>query len=111
MQVLHGSSEIEQALTNCLNAMAELTRLVGSPEGSGRLVNSLDTRTETHSLTARERQVAHLVGRGLSNREIADALVVAERTVEVHVRHCLAKSGFRSRVQLAVWAASNLTLV
>lgn len=55
-------------------------------------------------LTPREREVAGLVARGLSNREIADALVLGERTVETHVGHILAKLGFGSRAQIAAWA-------
>jgi DNA-binding NarL/FixJ family response regulator len=49
--------------------------------------------------------VAGLVGRGLSNRQIAETLVVGERTAEAHVAHCLAKLGLASRTQLAAWAA------
>ncbi len=59
------------------------------------------------ALTAREREVAALVARGLSNRAIAEALVLSERTAESHVANSLAKLGFSSRAQLAVWAAEN----
>jgi DNA-binding NarL/FixJ family response regulator len=52
-------------------------------------------------LTAREREVVVLIGRGLSNRAIADALVVSERTVETHTGHILAKLGRTSRAQIA----------
>ena len=47
--------------------------------------------------------MARLVGAGRSNREIAGALRVTERTVENHVAHILAKLGFRSRAQIATW--------
>jgi DNA-binding NarL/FixJ family response regulator len=57
----------------------------------------------TAGLTRREAQVAALVARGLSNREIAAELYLSVRTVEVHVDHILSKLGFRSRTQLAVW--------
>jgi DNA-binding CsgD family transcriptional regulator len=56
------------------------------------------------NLTAREREVAMLLAAGMSNREIAAALVITESTTEVHVRHILAKLGFKSRVQVAAWA-------
>jgi DNA-binding CsgD family transcriptional regulator len=56
-------------------------------------------------LTAREQEVAGLLAAGRSNREIADTLVITEGTVEVHVRHILSKLGFKSRAQVAVWAA------
>ncbi len=61
-----------------------------------------------HGLTERERSVATLVARGHSNREIADALVISERTVERHVANVLAKLGLASRVHLAAWVTENL---
>ncbi|MBV9599495.1 MAG: LuxR family transcriptional regulator [Chloroflexi bacterium] len=55
-------------------------------------------------LSRRELEVAGLIARGLSNREIAEALVIAERTTEAHVTHILSKLGLRSRAQIAVWS-------
>jgi DNA-binding CsgD family transcriptional regulator len=60
-------------------------------------------------LTRREREVVALIARGLSNREIADALFVSERTAEKHVEHALAKLSFSSRTQLATWYVSQAT--
>jgi non-specific serine/threonine protein kinase len=54
-------------------------------------------------LTAREREVAAHVAQGESNREIAEALVVTERTVESHVTHILHKLGFTSRAEIRKW--------
>jgi DNA-binding CsgD family transcriptional regulator/Flp pilus assembly protein TadD len=54
-------------------------------------------------LTAREREVAILIAQGKANREIADLLVVGNRTVEAHVSGILTKLGFTSRAQIAVW--------
>lgn len=59
-------------------------------------------------LTRREREVALLIAEGKSNREIADALVVTERTVEGHVSNILSKLGFRSRTQVSVWVVENV---
>jgi len=59
----------------------------------------------TRSLTRREREVAGLVSQGLTNRELAERLVIAERTAENHVQHILTKLGLSNRSQLAVWAA------
>jgi DNA-binding CsgD family transcriptional regulator len=56
-------------------------------------------------LSRREREIAGHVAAGLSNREIAEGLVLSERTVETHVHHILTKLGFRSRTQIAAWAA------
>jgi DNA-binding CsgD family transcriptional regulator len=56
-------------------------------------------------LTAREREVAMLIGQGHSNREIAEVLVISEKTVETHVSNILSKLGCASRLQIAAWAA------
>jgi DNA-binding CsgD family transcriptional regulator len=58
-------------------------------------------------LTAREREIARLVAVGRSNREIADALVITEGTVEVHVKHILSKLGLQSRTQVAPWLGDH----
>lgn len=55
-------------------------------------------------LTEREREVAALIARGLSNRAIAERLIVSEPTVATHVSHVLAKLGVSSRTQVATWA-------
>jgi DNA-binding CsgD family transcriptional regulator len=62
---------------------------------------------EFGGLTTREREVAALIARGESNREIAEGLVVSERTVESHVTNILTKLGFSSRARIAVWAADK----
>jgi DNA-binding NarL/FixJ family response regulator len=59
-------------------------------------------------LTRREREVAELVGHGLSNRQIAERLVLSTRTVDGHLEHILAKLGFGSRVQVAGWIAARI---
>ncbi|MDR8413976.1 LuxR C-terminal-related transcriptional regulator [Nonomuraea sp. 3-1Str] len=51
-------------------------------------------------LTRREREIAELVARGLSNRQIAETLVIAQRTAENHVENVLRKLGFTSRAQI-----------
>ena len=55
-------------------------------------------------LTAREREVVAQIAQGKSNREIADLLVLSERTIETHVSNIKFKLSFTSRIQIASWA-------
>ncbi|MEA5365225.1 LuxR C-terminal-related transcriptional regulator [Amycolatopsis sp., V23-08] len=59
-------------------------------------------------LTPRELEVALLIAKGLSNKEIAATLVIALRTAESHVEHILSKLEFGRRAQIAVWASTVL---
>jgi DNA-binding NarL/FixJ family response regulator len=59
-------------------------------------------------LSAREHEVAQLVARvGVTNRRIAQTLVLSERTAENHVQHILTKLGLDNRTQIAAWVASH----
>jgi len=58
---------------------------------------------QENPLTLREREIAALVGEGLSNRDIAERLVVSKRTVDAHVEHIYTKLSINSRVALANW--------
>jgi DNA-binding CsgD family transcriptional regulator len=67
------------------------------------LANASTTLRAKDPLTVREREVAELVAQAMSNRQVARALVLSERTVESHVRSILAKTGLISRTELTRW--------
>lgn len=58
-------------------------------------------------LTAREREIAVLIAQGKYNREIANDLILSERTVETHVSNIMLKLGFTSRRQIVLWAVKK----
>jgi non-specific serine/threonine protein kinase len=64
-------------------------------------------RRSPSPLTRRERDVATLVARGLTDRQIAEELVITEGTVGVHLNNIFTKLDLHARAQLAVWAAEH----
>jgi adenylate cyclase len=62
---------------------------------------------ELARVTGREQEVAVLIARGYSNKDIAAELVITEGTAANHVEHILNKLGFGSRAQVATWATEN----
>lgn len=63
--------------------------------------------SDQNVLTPRERQVADLVSQGLTNKKIAETLVISLRTADAHVEHILVKLGFHSRAQIASWVTAH----
>jgi DNA-binding NarL/FixJ family response regulator len=92
-QVHDGQAIIPPGMAATL--LAEFTRLSQEPE---------PVTGTAPMLTDREVEVLRLVARGLSNREIADELVISENTVKNHVRNILEKLHLHSRVEAAVYA-------
>ena len=75
------------------------------PVVARKLTRSLITPTGTPmGLTPREREILVLVAQGKSNHDIADTLVISERTARTHVSNVLSKLGLASRTQAALWA-------
>ncbi|WP_032761340.1 response regulator [Streptomyces sp. CNS654] len=80
------------------------------PEVAGALLAQEDTGTGTgrgSTLTEREREVLGLIADGRSNREIARALVLSEKTVKTHVSNILMKLDLADRTQAALWAVRH----
>jgi len=70
---------------------------------------SRHTQHSLHRLSDRERQIAALVARGLRNRDIAQQLSISENTVKRHMQSIFNKTGARDRLELAVFALSELS--
>jgi DNA-binding NarL/FixJ family response regulator len=64
-------------------------------------------KNQFDGLTPRERGMATWIAQGKSNKEIAEALILSNRTVESHISNILAKLNFTSRAQIAVWAVEK----
>ena len=105
---------VDEALA-WLTGPGALTDLIGWPlhvvpaplaEAPVRPVNA-PTVPGAPGLSARELEVAALVARGLTNRKIADELIITEGTAASHVKHILAKLVLDSRVQIVAWAIDH----
>ena len=91
-----------------LDAAREIFFRLGAEPDLARLDSYARTRSRSdHGLSAREVEVLRLVARGRSNREIADILVISERTVARHVQNIFAKLRVSSRASASVFAAQN----
>jgi DNA-binding NarL/FixJ family response regulator len=99
--------DLAEAADLVVAAAAELRRLdmPGPLAIADRVLAEISRRRRDVSpLSEREAEVAALVAEALSNRQIADRLVLSERTVESHVRNILSKLGFTTRTEIATWA-------
>ncbi|HEX4815387.1 MAG TPA: response regulator transcription factor [Nonomuraea sp.] len=99
-----------EELVNAVRVVAAGESLL-APAVTGRLIAEFVSRPAARrpaaaldALTARERETLRLIARGLSNAEIAAAMVVSEHTVKTHVSNVLSKLGLRDRVQAVIAA-------
>jgi DNA-binding NarL/FixJ family response regulator len=88
-------------------AAAEFRRLdlPGPLATADALLAEIDAAARAASpLSPRESEIASLIANAMSNRQIAQRLVLSERTVESHVRSIPAKLGFSARTEIATWS-------
>jgi DNA-binding CsgD family transcriptional regulator len=89
-----------EAIGAALSGFEELGAATWIEKARGEL-GSIGGRTREEGLTAAEQRVADLVAEGRTNKEVAAALFLGERTVASHLTHIYAKLGVRSRTELA----------
>jgi NarL family two-component system response regulator LiaR len=90
-------------LRGAIKAAAE-GKIQLSPEASKRLVKSFQAPDPLEQLSDRELKILKLLAQGASNKEIAEPLAVAEKTVKANVTSILTKLGLKSRTQAAIHA-------
>ncbi|MDP8962362.1 MAG: AAA family ATPase [Actinomycetota bacterium] len=101
----NGMGDSDRALAAAQDA-DHLARSLGMSayvERTGALLAKLGARPPG-ALSPREAEVAKLVADGLTNRQIAERLVISERTAQNHVQHILTKLRFTTRRQIAAWS-------
>ena len=104
--VAEGGAWLDPAVTGRVLSTYRGARVPDGPDpaaGNARGARSSE-RSPVDVLTARERQVLELVGQGLTNAEIAAALVLGEGTVKTHIGHVFAKLALRDRAAAVVFA-------
>jgi DNA-binding NarL/FixJ family response regulator len=95
------------ALVRAIRAVHD-GHLLLAPEAAGTLLQPATWQNRgLDALTAREREVLAELAKGRSNREIARALTVSEKTVKAHVSSVLAKLGVQDRTQAALFAVRH----
>jgi non-specific serine/threonine protein kinase len=98
---------LERARAEVGSAKADQLGVEGSRLSSDELMDEAlceADRDRNGALSSRELEIADLVARGLTNREIAQRLMISTRTVESHVEHIKAKLGFGRRARIVAWA-------
>lgn len=93
------ADELCRAIKAAANRQVQL-----SPQAAARLVREIKSPDNPEKLTERETDVLRLLALGRSNKEIANELVIGEKTVKTHVSNILMKLGLSSRTQAALHA-------
>jgi len=92
--VHHGEARLHPAIARRL--MEQVSQMHAAPQ-----------EASVEELTGREREVLRLVAAGHSNREIAQGLVISEKSVKTHISNLLGKLNLEHRTQLAIYAIKN----
>ncbi|MEV5705460.1 response regulator transcription factor [Actinoallomurus sp. NPDC052274] len=95
-----------QALVQAIRAVHD-GHMLFAPEATEAMLAPAPVDPGAGALTEREREVLVQIARGRSNREIARALVVSEKTVKTHVSNILLKLGLQDRTQAALYAVRH----
>ncbi len=100
-----GTGDLGRARSLAAEAARQAIDLGMAPVASAAhgVLEELDAAEPPAPLTRREREIAELVTKGLTSREIAERLYLSERTVQNHVQHILTKLDLSNRSQIAVW--------
>jgi DNA-binding NarL/FixJ family response regulator len=110
-----GGRRPDKAPRRAARLLAEV-RTIAATAGATALVDAADELARSfdregpvepwYPLSAREFEVAQLVAAGLTNRQIAERLVLAPKTISAHVTHILTKLGSARRAEIAAWCAT-----
>jgi len=96
--------QAEQAMGHILTIEQAVDYALNLSLSQGTMHSTIQTQD---GLTGREREIAALIGQGMTNGEIAAELVLSKRTVETHASHILSKLGLSSRAQIIRWAMDH----
>ena len=104
-EFLGGDLPVARALVTEVAAEFRRLDLPGPMATADALLADIDAAARAASpLSPREAEMATLIATAVSNRQIAQHLVLSERTVETHARSILAKLGFATRTEIATWS-------
>jgi two-component system nitrate/nitrite response regulator NarL len=105
VKVHEGHSVISPTMLNKL--VSGLRQPAVTPLAPENIPISEDPLQLLHMLSPREKDIFILVAQSLSNKQIARDLDIAETTVKIHIQHIFKKMMLNSRVQIAIFAATN----
>lgn len=106
-QVRGALGERAYAMSFEQGAAVRVDEALGYALGQQRRAEPAPKAESVTPLSRREQEIAGLVAQGMSNKEIANSLVISRRTAEAHVEHILVKLGFTSRGQIAAWQSEQ----